>query len=419
MANSVLQSIAVDLNRQSCAPDEPSSIQSTLGSGKWDRQYTKRATLSNNSANNSCAMFGPSLSPEPMTLLERSQNFYPESYTTDNLVPLSCLILNKAWEQCEGVDFKTNVYKLSYLGSFRHWHWLTISIQIHRSSRYWTATKTTLQNKYRQFKGAEWRSIFVLPNSLLKKMQAFLCQVERLNDHSCLCLSLSSHDTIEWRPQVSSVDGLSTSPRLLSASSAVLNYLHDLGCGRYDESQVVQIEIIDPPSYFYSSLNGVPVLETKFVDTTPASELIYTIRALHCMNGAPGFSKLVGVVTDDSRRYLKSYLVELPRQCRNILTVADLSPSWERRERWAVQLIRGISLVHAQGFVFGGLTVKTRPVIDDTDSVRFWSFKERFLPGRTVGAYYPPEFRYVRDMSPLVKDTDLPYVTTKTDIFHL
>lgn len=70
-------------------------------------------------------------------------------------------------------------------------------------------------------------------------------------------------------------------------------------------------------------------------------------------------------------------------------------------------------------FVVGGLTLWTRSVIDDTDSVRFWSFKERFIPGRTTGAYYPPEFRYVRNTSPLVKEADLPCVTTKTDIFHL
>ncbi|KAI4162645.1 MAG: hypothetical protein LQ342_003691 [Letrouitia transgressa] len=335
--NSALQSIAAGLNRQLCATDEPSSSQGALSSGESDHQCAKK------SASNSYAMLGASLSPKPMTPLERSQNFYPESYTTDNLVPLSCLMVNNAWEQCEGVDFKINVYRLFYL----------------------------------------------------------------------------DRDTIEWRPQVSPVDALSTSPRLLPASSALLNYLHDLGCKRYDESQVVQIEIIDPPCYFCSSLNGVLVFEIKFLDTTPTSEWIYAIRALHCMNGASGFSKLAGVVTDDSRRYLKSYLVELPRQCRNILTVADPSLSWERRERWAIQLIRGISLAHSQGFVFGGLTTKTRPVIDDTDSVRFWSFKERFLPGRTVGAYYPPEFHYVRNMSPLIKEDDIPCVTTKTDIFHL
>ena len=143
------------------------------------------------------------------------------------------------------------------MDSFRHWHWLTISIRIPRSSSYWVATKITPQNKRREFQKPELTSAVALPYSLLKKVQAFLRQAERFNDNSSLCLSLSNRDTIEWRPQVSPIDALSTLPRSLSASLIVLDYLRDLGCERYDESQVVQIEMVDPPNYFCSSLNGV------------------------------------------------------------------------------------------------------------------------------------------------------------------
>ena len=31
------------------------------------------------------------------------------------------------------------------------------------------------------------------------------------------------------------------------------------------------------------------------------------------MRGAPGFAKLMGVVTDDKGRHLKGYLIEFPR----------------------------------------------------------------------------------------------------------
>lgn len=114
--DSALRSTAAGLNRHPFATDGPSSTQGALDFGELNHQYT------NNPENNSCAMLKPSLPPKPITLLERSQNFFPESYTTENLVPLSCLIVNKAWEQCEEIDFKINAYKLIYLGSFRHWH---------------------------------------------------------------------------------------------------------------------------------------------------------------------------------------------------------------------------------------------------------------------------------------------------------
>ena len=203
-------------------------------------------------------------------------------------------------------------------------------------------------------------------------------------------------------------------------SVQALTYLHDWGCKRYDESEVVQIKIVDPPNCFCSSLNGLLVYEVKFRDSTPPAEMLYAIRVLHFMNGSPGIAKLIGIVTDNSRRYLKSYLIELPKARWNILQMAaDPSVSWERREQWAAQLIRGISRLHAHSFVVGGLHIWNVPVINDTASVQLWSFKERFATGRVIGAYYPPEFLYHRDMPKTVEEADCPYVTSKTDIFHL
>ncbi|KAK0516928.1 hypothetical protein JMJ35_000083 [Cladonia borealis] len=180
------------------------------------------------------------------------------------------------------------------------------------------------------------------------------------------------------------------------------------------------IKIVDPPNFFCSSLNGLLVYEVKFKDSIPAVGLLYTIRVLHCMNGSPGFTKLIGIVTDNSRRYLKSYLIELPKACRNILQIAaDPSVPWERRERWAAQLVQGISRLHAHSFLVGGLCTCNIPLIDDTASVQFWSFRERFLTGRKTGAYYPPECLYIRDMPPTIEEADSPKLTSKTDIFHL
>ena len=177
---------------------------------------------------------------------------------------------------------------------------------------------------------------------------------------------------------------------------------------------------MDTPNCFCSSLNGLLVYEVKFKDSTPTVELLYAIRVLHCMNGSPGFAKLIGIVTDNSRKYLNSYLIELPKARWNMLQMAENSfVSWERREQWAAQLVRGISRIHAHSFVVGSLHVWNVPVIDETGSVQFWSFKERFVTGRVIGAYYPPEFLYVRDMPPTVEEADCPCVTSKTDIFHL
>ena len=208
-----------------------------------------------------------------------------------------------------------------------------------------------------------------------KGFKSFYVRKEKSNDNTRIDLFLSERDTVEWRPQILHSDPFSAPCQPLSTPCEGLTYLHDLGCRRYDESEVVQIKIVDPPSFFCSSLNGLLVYEIKFKDAIPPVGLLYTIRVLHCMAGSPGFAKLIGIVTDNSRRYLKSYLIELPKARRNILQMAaDPSVPWERREQWAAQLVRGISRLHAHSFVVGGLSTGNIPLIDDMASVQFWSF---------------------------------------------
>ncbi len=353
-------------------------------------------------------------SPRSLTKL------FAESYTVDAQVPISCLVVISSFEQVTRVDSRTNVYRLFYLDSFRRWQWLTVSIQIPWSSRYWAATKTAQRDKVLICQIPYIGSAATLPYSLLEKIQVFLCQREEFNDNTRMDLFLSERDAVEWRPQKLHTDPLSAPCQPLSTPCKALIYLHDWGCQRYDESEVVQIKIVDAPNCFCSSLNGLLVYEIKFKDSTPTVEILYAIRVLHCMNSIPGIAKLIGIVTDNSRRYLKSYLIELPKARWNMLQIAaDPSVSWERRERWAAQLVRGISRIHAHSFVVGGLHTCNIPVIDDTASVQFWSFKKRFVTGRTTGAYYPPEFLYVRDMPSTVEEADSPKITPKTDIFHL
>ena len=128
--NSVLQSISVAPRSYLYATNELPSTQGALSSG----------------------VLTSSLSPKPMTPLEASRNFFAESYTVDAQVPISCLVVINSYEQLTRVDFKTNVYRLFYLNSFRHWQWLTISIQIPCSCKYWAATKTAQQDKGRSGK---------------------------------------------------------------------------------------------------------------------------------------------------------------------------------------------------------------------------------------------------------------------------
>ncbi len=284
--NSVLQSISVAPRSHSYPTNDLPSTQGALSSGEWYNESTKHETHVNNRASRNYAVSRRSLSPKPVTPLEVSGNFFAESYTVDAQVPISCLVVINSFEQLTRIDSKTNVYRLFYLNSFRHWQWLTISIQIPCSSRYWAATNTAQQDEDRKWQTPNPMSAAVLPYSLLNKIQVFLCQGEEFNDNARMYLSLSDRDTVKRRPQKSHTDALSTLGRLLSTPSNALTYLHDLGCRRYDENEVVQIKMVDPPYCFCSSLNGILVYEIKYKDSAPTVEMLYAIRVLHYMEAA-------------------------------------------------------------------------------------------------------------------------------------
>ena len=405
--DSVLQSLSGAPRCHTNATNEPCSNQYSLSSGAWCKCPSDHDVVSRRL-----------LSPEPMTPLEGSQNFFAESYTVNAQILISCLVAIASFEQVTRDGSRTNVYRLFHLSLLRRWQWLTVSVQIPCSSRYWAATKIAQRDKEMKCEFANIGPTATLPYSLLERIQVFLCQGEKFSDNTKIDLFLSERDTAEWRPQILRSDPFSAPCQPLSTPCEGLTYLHGLGCRRYDESEVLQIKIVDPPNFFCSSLNGLLVYEVKFKDSIPAVGLLYTIRVLHCMNDSPGFTKLIGIITDNSRRYLKSYLIELPKPCRNILQIAaDPSVPWERREQWAAHLVRGISRLHAHSFLVGGLCTCNIPLIDDRASVQFWSFK--FVTGRKTGAYYPPECLYIRDMPPCIEEADSPKLTSKTDIFHL
>ncbi|MCJ1429914.1 hypothetical protein MMC29_007829 [Sticta canariensis] len=139
------------------------------------------------------------------------------------------------------------------------------------------------------------------------------------------------------------------------------------------------------------------------------------------MRGAPRLANLVSIVVDASRKYLKSYLIEYPKaRWRIDRIVLDPSISWDRRQKWAKQLVETVAHLHSKGFVAGMICTYRMPVIiDSSDSVQFSFFRKKFVMGRTQGGYYPPEYHYLSEASPMTSEAECPDITSKTDIFHL
>ena len=166
------------------------------------------------------------------------------------------------------------------------------------------------------------------------------------------------------------------------------------------------------------------MVETKFAQGRPDMETLYTIQALQVMRKTPYFAKSVGVVTDVSGKRFKSSLVEIPRNKGTFLfdvLAQDYSIPWDRRAKWARQLVQAVSEAHSKGLVIGTLWyTRTSILVDDLDCIQLWRFAQRFYFGYSGCRHlYPPEFVHLRPISRLASWVECPYITPKTDIFHL
>ena len=361
-----------------------------------------------------------SILPNPSGPFETSQRFFPETYTTTQRLPISTLVVLDSYEQTSSAQCRKNVYNLVYLKSPRQWCRITLFLQIDCSSKYWAATKVR--------KGALKGSLPIstsivadIPPSLRKKIQKSLLGLDVLGEDNEFTFNVFNEEPILMPGHQGSND---TCPRLRKSPNLcqdILSFLEDLGCPRFIEDQVMQIQMLDPPYRFASCLDGRLVYEVRNHTCIPNPEWVYNIKVLHCLKGVRGFAKLVGIVVDASGRHLKSYLIEFPMAHWKLEQVTQnrLIP-WVRREKWAKQLVQAISDIHSRGFVIGAFFGSWSPVlIEGSDSIQFWKFKKTFEPTRSIRCYYPPEFLYLRGASSTMREVESPASTSKTDLFHL
>ncbi|KAI4198272.1 MAG: hypothetical protein LQ346_002812 [Caloplaca aetnensis] len=333
---------------------------------------------------------------QPASPLEPWGNFFPETYTIDDRFPI-CLFIIKSYQQSSFGDFKANWYKLFLMKSPREWYRLTVSVNIHRSSVYWAHTQISSRDPDDSDEGSGPLACNAsLPYTFQPRMQALLAAKDLKNDaHFNFLLTRGASDRgLPWELHIRAQ---TITTKASSKNLEAWGFIDDLGCPRIHESEVTQVELLEAPNHFLSCLHGRMVVEIRFSDALPSCELLYNIRVLHCMRGSILFTRLIGVVVDEQKMQLKSFLIDYPQATRSLEEMARVEGvPWHQREKWARQLVEGVHQLHSKGFVAGKLfSIKSPVLIDATQTIQFWCVKSKFQPGRWLGDWYPPEFRYV------------------------
>ena len=145
-------------------------------------------------------------------------------------------------------------------------------------------------------------------------------------------------------------------------------------------------------------------------------EFLYEVNALSELIGSKNVIQLKGLVIDNEENLIKGLLLGYAEHGALVDILYDSKEGhippvpWARRERWAKQIIQGLSNLHEGGFVQGDFTL-SNIVIDENDQAQIIDINRRGCP---VGWESP-------EMVPLVESGQRlsMYIGVKSDLYQL
>ncbi|KAE8377672.1 hypothetical protein BDV26DRAFT_293016 [Aspergillus bertholletiae] len=159
-------------------------------------------------------------------------------------------------------------------------------------------------------------------------------------------------------------------------------------------------------------LNGKSYIKKEIPGPDTVDEFLYEINALHALQDIPNVVQVEGVVVDEHEEMVKGLLISFAEKGAlvDILYEHRGTISWEKRERWAKQIVRGLCEIHEAGYVQGDFTL-SNIVVDANDDAQIIDINRRGCP---VG-WEPPEIAAKIESNQRISM----YIGVKTDLYQL
>ncbi|EPE31339.1 Protein kinase-like (PK-like) [Glarea lozoyensis ATCC 20868] len=187
--------------------------------------------------------------------------------------------------------------------------------------------------------------------------------------------------------------------------------INHLNCRRIREDELVFDSHLS--GFVYKvRVDGQVFIKKEIPGPDTVDEFLYEINALHQLSGSRSVIQFGGVVLDNKGEHVKGLLISFAEQGALIDVIYDGEGHlpWRRRERWARQIVQGLSEIHEAGFVQGDFTL-SNIVIDAYDNAKIIDINRRGCP---VG-WEPPE---VRDLIESNQRISM-YIGVKSDLYQL
>ncbi|GME26172.1 hypothetical protein GTA08_BOTSDO03611 [Neofusicoccum parvum] len=162
------------------------------------------------------------------------------------------------------------------------------------------------------------------------------------------------------------------------------------------------------------SVKGQIYIKKEIPGPEAVEEFLYETNCLSRVRGAHSVIQFAGVITDDSEQRITGLLINFAEKGALVDLLYDWKNSneltWPRRERWAKQIVQGLSEIHESGFVQGDFTL-SNIVINEDDDAKIIDINRRGCP---VG-WEPPELAKLIEAGQKISI----YIGVKSDLFQL
>ena len=332
----------------------------------------------------------------PDSFFESTSTFFPEQYTTEGLFNEPTAVLAMVDLNCTN-DRRFQKYFLIHAETPRRWKRVTVLANISCISKHSVFSHLSAPDFLEH-------SCKTLPGDL----QSQLDELFRSRDLLETITSVSLHVREDIQGQLS-ID----TPNVLFAEDLQeiemcsgedqLQDIEDLGCAQYLESEVIIQSRISSSAYivWVESQNFIerklPFAGAGWQGQNGVEDFFEDLKLSYSMRECACVVRFIGVVLDDTRKHLKSYLYESPTlgTAQQMLETAEAKAEkipWSIRETWAKQIVTAVSEVHSKGFVVGVLQLDSIGIRADGSAV-LTALKSsgRHIPNRR--GYVPPELR--------------------------
>ena len=159
-------------------------------------------------------------------------------------------------------------------------------------------------------------------------------------------------------------------------------------------------------------VKGEVCIKKEIPGPDSVDEFLYEVNALHALIGSQHVIQFRGLVVDERNSVIKGLLISYAEQGSLVDTLYDFKGQlvWATREKWARQIIGGLSEIHESGFVQGDFTL-SNIVIDVNNDAHIIDINRRGCP---VG-WEPPEIQDLISSGQRIST----YIGVKSDLFQL